>query len=146
VRETSLMNPSWLPGWSALVGFGGGLVFVWLTLLLSLWITSRSETIRIGDALRLLPDVIRLAHGLARDRSLPRGVRVRLWLLLAYLALPIDLVPDFIPVIGYADDAIAVVVTLRSITRTAGPAAIERHWPGTADGLAAVLRLARLPE
>lgn len=78
------------------------------------------------------------------ERS-PRGVRVRLWLLLAYLALPVDLVPDFIPVLGYADDAIVVVLVLRSVVRRAGPDAVARHWPGTAEGLAALRQVARLP-
>jgi uncharacterized membrane protein YkvA (DUF1232 family) len=53
-------------------------------------------------------------------------------------------VPDFIPVIGYADDAVVVALALRSVVRRAGPEAIERNWPGTPDGLAAVLRLARV--
>jgi uncharacterized membrane protein YkvA (DUF1232 family) len=58
----------------------------------------------LQQALRLLPDLLRLLRRLAGDRSLPRGVRVRLWLLLAYLAVPIDVIPDVIPVLGYADD------------------------------------------
>ncbi|WP_230425535.1 YkvA family protein [Streptomyces radicis] len=72
-------------------------------------------------------------------------MRVRLWLLLAYLAMPIDLVPDFIPVLGQADDAIVAALVLRSVVRAAGEEALERHWPGTADGLAVVRRLAGLP-
>lgn len=72
----------------------------WWDLLLGL-AAGRGGLVR--EALRLLPDVLRLLPRLAADRSLPRGVRVRLALLLAYLASPIDLVPDFIPVIGYAD-------------------------------------------
>lgn len=68
-----------------------------------------------------------------------------MWLLLAYLALPVDLVPDFIPVLGYADDAIVVVLVLRSVVRRAGPDAVARHWPGTAEGLAALRQVARLP-
>jgi len=56
--------------------------------------------------------------------------------------MPIDLVPDFVPVIGYADDAIAVGLVLRSVVRRAGPGPVSRHWPGTPDGLAAVYRLA----
>ncbi len=59
-------------------------------------------------------------------------------LLLGYLALPLDLVPDVLPVIGWADDVIAVVLVLRSVARRAGPEALERHWPGTPEGLAAV--------
>ncbi|WP_327434808.1 YkvA family protein [Streptomyces sp. NBC_01236] len=57
----------------------------------------------------------------------------------------VDLVPDFIPVLGYADDAIVVAAVLRSVVRHAGPDALARHWPGTPDGLAAVRRLAGLP-
>lgn len=116
---------------------------LWLVLLVALWL-GRPDELRIKDALRLLPDLIRLLHRLASDQTLPRGVRLRLWLLLAYLALPIDLVPDFIPAIGYADDAIIVALALRSVTRRAGPEALTKHWPGTADGLAAVRRLAGL--
>lgn len=62
-------------------------------------------------------------------------------LLLIYLILPIDLIPDFIPVIGYADDAIIVALALRSVTRRAGSAALETHWPGAPEGLQVVQRL-----
>jgi uncharacterized membrane protein YkvA (DUF1232 family) len=129
--------------WTWLAGIGGGLLLLWLALVVALWL-GRPDDVRIKDALRLLPDLVRLLRRLAGDPSLPRGVRVRLWLLLGYLALPLDLVPDFIPVIGYADDAVVVAVALRSVTRHAGPEALDRHWPGTADGLAAVRRLAGL--
>ena len=69
------------------------------------------------------------------------GARVRLSLLLGYLAMPIDLVPDFVPVLGYADDAIIVSLVLRSVVRRAGAHTVRRHWPGTDDGLAALARL-----
>ena len=116
-----------------------GLLLVWVVLVLALWRASPGET-RLREALRLLPDLLRLVRRLAADRTLPRGVRWRLWLLLGYLALPVDLVPDFLPVIGYADDAVVVVWALRAVTRAAGPEALERHWPGSAEGLAAVRR------
>jgi len=98
----------------------------------------------LKETLRLLPDLVRLLRRVAGDRSVPRATRARLWLLLAYLAIPIDLVPDFVPVLGYADDAIIVSLVLRSVVRRAGPQVIRRHWPGTADGLAALSRLAGL--
>lgn len=119
------------------------LLLLWLVLLVALWrIKPSADTLR--EAVRLLPDVLRLISRLARDRALPRAVRVRLWLLLGYLALPFDLVPDFVPVLGYADDAVLVVWALRSVTRRAGAPAVARHWPGTPDGLLVVRRLAGL--
>jgi uncharacterized membrane protein YkvA (DUF1232 family) len=96
------------------------------------------------DTLRLLPDLVRLFRRLAADPNLPRGVRIRLILLLAYLLSPLDLIPDFIPILGYADDVIIVAIALRSVTRRAGPEAIERHWPGTPQGLHAIRQLARI--
>jgi uncharacterized membrane protein YkvA (DUF1232 family) len=62
-------------------------------------------------------------------------------LVLLYLILPIDLVPDFIPVLGYADDAIFVAAALRAVVRRAGPEALDKYWPGTPEGLHAVRRL-----
>lgn len=129
--------------WSILAAVGGGLLLLWAGLLVALWV-GRPDELGLRDALRLLPDVVRLLRRLAGDPTLPRGVRVRLWLLLGYLALPLDLVPDFIPVIGYADDAVVVAVALRSVVRHAGTGALERHWPGTPDGLRLVCRMAGL--
>ncbi len=133
-----------MPDWAwTLVGVLGGLLLCWLVLMAVLWAT-RPDDLRLRELLRLLPDVLRLVHRLAGDGTLPRGVRVRLWLLLGYLALPIDLVPDFVPVLGHADDAIVVALVLRSVVRHAGAAALDRHWPGTPDGLAALRRASRL--
>jgi uncharacterized membrane protein YkvA (DUF1232 family) len=111
-----------------------GLLLLWLVLLALLWRT-KPDDVNLRDAVRLVPDVLRLIKRLAADRNLPRGIRLRLLLLLGYLALPIDLVPDFIPVLGYADDVVVVVIVLRSVVRVAGPEALERHWPGTPEGL-----------
>ena len=119
----------------------GGLLVVWLVLLALLW-RARPDELGAREALRLLPDVVRLVRRLAADRSLPTGVRVRLWALLAYLLSPLDLVPDFLPVIGYADDVVVVAWALRSVVRRAGYEALERHWPGQPAGLAVVSRLA----
>ncbi|MBC3761941.1 YkvA family protein [Quadrisphaera oryzae] len=133
--------------WGTALAVAGGLVVAlvlcWLLLLAVLWRVSRGRT-SWRDALRLLPDLLRLVRRLAADRTLPRGVRVRLWLLVAYLASPVDLVPDVLPVIGWADDVLVVVLVLRSVVRRAGPQALERHWPGTPDGLAAIRSLCGL--
>lgn len=131
--------------WQALLAVAAGLVLAYVVLLGLLWGYGRRhpDTVSMSDALRLLPDVLRLIRRLAADPSLPTGLRIRLALLLLYLASPIDLVPDVIPVVGYADDAIAVALVLRSVIRRAGPEAIERHWPGTPDGAEIIQRLAR---
>ena len=123
-----------------LLAAAAGLVLLWLLLLGALLVAKPRGT-GLREALRLLPDLLRLLPRLARDGSLPRDVRVRLWLLLGYLALPIDLVPDVIPVLGYADDAILVALVQRTVVRRSGVPALERHWPGTPDGLAALLGL-----
>ena len=122
------------------------LLCVWLALVALLYAAGRryDDPPRVREILRLIPDVVRLLHRLVKDRSLPRGVRLRVFALIGYLAMPIDLVPDFIPVIGYADDVVIVALTLRSITRVAGVDALDRHWPGTPEGLGALKRLVGL--
>ena len=120
----------------------GGLL-LWGVLLLLLWRT-RPPDLTVREALRLLPDLVRLVRRLAADRSLPRGVRVRLWLLLVYLLSPVDLVPDVVPVLGYADDVVVVALALRSVVRAAGAPTVQRAWPSGPAGLAVVQRLAGL--
>jgi uncharacterized membrane protein YkvA (DUF1232 family) len=107
-------------------------------------VRARPRGALLAEALRLLPDVLRLIRRLAADPDLPRAVRFRLGALLVYLASPIDLIPDFIPVLGYADDAIIVTAVLRSVVRRAGVDAVRAHWPGTDDGFAALARLTGL--
>lgn len=128
---------------SLLLGLAAALALTY-ALLLGALLLARPKGSLLGESLRLLPDVLRLVRRLGADRSLPVGLRLRLWLLLAYLAMPIDLVPDVIPVIGYADDAILVGLVLRSVTRRAGAEVVRGHWPGTDNGFAAVARVAGL--
>jgi uncharacterized membrane protein YkvA (DUF1232 family) len=126
--------------WQVLLGIAGGLVLAWLALVVAL-LVAKPEKGLLREAMRLLPDLLRLLRRLAADPGMPRGVRVRLVLLLAYLALPIDLIPDFIPVLGYADDAIVVTLVLRGTVRRAGLDAVRARWPGSDEGFAALCRL-----
>jgi uncharacterized membrane protein YkvA (DUF1232 family) len=130
--------------WRTLLGIAVALLVAWGVLVVFL-VLARPRGSLIQEALRLLPDTLRLLRRLATDRALPRGVRVRLWLLLVYLAMPVDIIPDFIPVIGYADDAIIVCWVLRSVVRRAGAKAVRRSWPGTEAGLEVLWRVAGLP-
>ena len=125
--------------WSGLVG----LALTYLALLAAL-LVARPKGNLLGEAVRLLPDLLRLLRRLAADSTVPRAVRVRLWLLLGYLALPFDILPDFVPVLGYADDAIIVSLVLRSVMRRADAPVIRRQWPGTDDGFGALARLTGL--
>jgi uncharacterized membrane protein YkvA (DUF1232 family) len=126
--------------WDLLLSVGAALLITWLALVTAV-IVSRPRRGSLRQAFRLLPDALRLVRRLASDRTLPRGIRVRLALLLAYLALPVDLIPDVIPVIGYADDAIIVIAVLRSVVRRAGIDPVRAHWPGTEDGFSVLMRL-----
>jgi len=89
-----------------------------------------------------IPDCLVLVRRLLADPRVPRRRKALLWLLVGYLALPFDLVPDFIPVAGQLDDAIAVALVLRAVLRSGGPMLLGEHWPGPAASLAVVSRLA----
>jgi uncharacterized membrane protein YkvA (DUF1232 family) len=129
--------------WMIPAGIAAALVVIWLALAVTLWI-AKPDDVGLKDMLRLLPDVLRLLKRLATDPQLPRRIRVVLIVLLAVIASPIDLIPDFIPVLGYADDVIITVLVLRWVSRTAGADALAAHWPGTPDGLDALRRLCGL--
>jgi uncharacterized membrane protein YkvA (DUF1232 family) len=129
--------------WDLLIALGAGILAGWLALLIAL-VLIRPKGPLLAEAVRLLPDLLRLLRRLAADSTLPRGVRARLALLMAYLALPVDLIPDFLPVIGYADDAVIVAFVLRGVVRRAGIEAVRAHWPGTESGFAALSRLTGL--
>ena len=126
--------------WELAIGAAVALAATWLALVVVL-VAVRPRGGLLPEALRILPDLLRLIRRLAADTSLPTGVRVRLGLLLAYLAMPFDLIPDFIPLLGYADDAIVGTFVLRGVVRRAGQDAVRAHWPGSDDGFAALARL-----
>ena len=105
--------------WDVAVGIAAALTLAWVALIVALAFL-RPPGGLVREALRILPDVLRLIRRLAADKTLPSGVRIRLWMLLAYLALPFDLIPDFIPVLGYADDAVIVTAVVRGVVRRAG--------------------------
>lgn len=128
---------------SIVIGFGVTIVVLWLLLVVALFVV-RPKGRGIAETVGLVPDLIGLFARVSKDRSLPRSVRLRVVLLLVYLASPIDLVPDFIPVVGYADDAILTYVVLRSVVRRTSNEVLAKHWRGSPAGLDAVYRLLAL--
>jgi len=123
----------------------GCLVTAWLGFIAFVFVI-RPDGTSLSDEMRLLPDTLRLVRRLAADGTIPRRTRWLVWLLVLYLASPLDLVPDFLPAIGFADDAIITAFVLRHVIRRAGPDKLQEHWPGSPDGLKTLTRLLRLPE
>lgn len=127
-----------------LLSIAATLLTAWLLLVITLMVM-RTKGVPVTEGLRLLPDVLRLLRSLAADRTLPWTVRARVWIALAWLINPLDLIPEFLPLIGPADDIIVVTILLRSLIRRAGPETVRRHWRGTPQGLAVLSRLCKLP-
>jgi uncharacterized membrane protein YkvA (DUF1232 family) len=113
---------------------------IWAALVVVVWRLAPSQTSAM-DVVRLLPDVLRLATRLARDPATPRSSRLALAGLALWIASPIDLIPEFLPVIGPLDDIVVAAIVLRWVGRRVGEDALRSHWPGTPDGFALVLRL-----
>ncbi|MEA2250647.1 MAG: hypothetical protein QOG70_889 [Solirubrobacteraceae bacterium] len=89
-----------------------------------------------------VPDCVVLVGRLLRDPRVPRSRKALLAALVAYLALPFDLIPDVIPVAGQLDDAILVAVVLRAVLRSGREDLLREHWRGPERSLAVVRRLA----
>jgi hypothetical protein len=124
--------------WS-LVGVGVFLL-LYAAHVLVLVIGGRRESARALAG--FIPDCIVLCGRLLGDPRVPRRKKVLLVALAGYLALPFDLVPDFIPVAGQLDDVVIVALVLRSLVRGGGEPLVREHWPGPENSLALVLRLA----
>jgi len=115
-------------------------VIAWAFFLLVLVLLGRRNDAKVMA--RFIPDMIVLFKRLLGDKRVPRKRKALLWLTLVYLALPIDIVPDFIPVAGQLDDAIVVALVLRWMLRGVDPIVLDELWPGPSSGLALLKRAA----
>lgn len=115
-------------------------VGLWALLVLAIWRSAPSRATAI-DVVRLLPDLLRMTAGLAGDPATPRSCKVALGVLAVWLASPIDLIPEFVPVIGPLDDIVVSAIVLRWVGRRVGEDALRAHWPGSNEGFGLVLRL-----
>jgi uncharacterized membrane protein YkvA (DUF1232 family) len=94
--------------------------------------------------LQALPTIIRALVGIAADPSLPRAAKIALGAAALYLASPIDLVPDFIPLLGYVDDLLLAAILVDGILNFADRSLVRRYWPGRPASLDKVARTAHL--
>ena len=115
-----------------------GLVLLWAVLLVVFWVL-RPKGVPIRELLGLIPDVLRLIRSVIGDRSVPLDVRTVLVGLLAWILSPIDLIPEFIPVLGPMDDVVVAVVAMRYVRRRLGVEDLRRRWVGSDAGFAMLL-------
>lgn len=124
--------------WWLLIGIGAAVVvyagFV-------LWLVAAGRREDAQALATFIPDCVVLVGRLARDPRVPRRRKLLLVALLGYLALPFDLVPDFIPVAGQLDDVIVVVFVLRRLLGSSGEQLLREHWPGPERTLTLIVRL-----
>ncbi|MGH2483181.1 MAG: YkvA family protein [Candidatus Limnocylindria bacterium] len=119
--------------WRILGGIALSLIGAWALFVALLWFI-RPRGMRLVELVRIVPDVLRLVRDLLADRTVPLSARLALIGLLAWLISPVDLIPEFIPVLGPVDDVVVAVLVLRYVRRKVGLAELRRRWPGSAEG------------
>jgi uncharacterized membrane protein YkvA (DUF1232 family) len=120
----------------------GVVAAVWVVAVAVLWFFGRR--VAAVQLARAIPDLVALCRGLLSDPRVPLGSKVLVGGAIVWLISPIDLVPEFIPVLGPLDDVIVVALVLRHLVKRAGPEVLHEHWRGDQRVLRTVLRLAGL--
>jgi uncharacterized membrane protein YkvA (DUF1232 family) len=123
-----------------ILGIVVGIAVLWAVVLVLFWFL-RPKGVSVREVVRIVPDVVRMLRDIVRDPASPLDVRLVLIGLLAWIVSPIDLIPEFIPVLGPMDDAVVAVVALRYVRRRVGVAAMRARWPGSDDGFALLGRV-----
>ena len=92
----------------------------------------------VADAITMMPNIVKLVARLLKDPRVPRRAKITLGFAAAYVASPIDLIPEVIPVLGWADDVLILMFAIDSLIDRAGDEIVEEHWDGPGDLLALV--------
>ncbi len=116
------------------------LLALWALLILVLWLL-RPKGVPLREVIRVVPAVLRLLRSIISDTNAPKDVRLVIGLLLAWIISPIDLIPEFIPVIGPFDDVVIAIVALRYVRRRLGIDDLRQRWSGSAEGFALLERV-----
>jgi uncharacterized membrane protein YkvA (DUF1232 family) len=102
----------------------------------------KPDLLRAGkEALLFFPRLVQLLYRLARDPEVPRPAKAVLGFTVVYLLSPIDIIPDFIPVLGYLDDLYIVALAVSFVLESAGEAKVRQHWTGSQDVIEVVNRV-----
>jgi uncharacterized membrane protein YkvA (DUF1232 family) len=136
----ALQSPPELGLWQTIVVAALATASLYAVFVAVLVLAGRREGARAAAA--FVPDCVVLFRRLLSDPRVPRRKKLVLAALIPYLLMPFDLVPDFIPVAGYLDDAVIVAFALGYVLRDSGPDLIAAHWPGPPASLKLVLRFA----
>ena len=123
-----------------LLGVLVGLAAAWLLFVALLWML-RPRDVRLGELVRVVPDIARLCRDVLADRGAPVRTRIAIAGLLVYLVNPIDLVPEFIPVLGPLDDVVVAVLVLRYVRGRLGTDGLRDRWRGTPEGFGLLQRV-----
>ena len=121
-----------------LIVLAGGLL-AYLGVVLALVVVGRRTDARAVAG--FVPDCLVLCRRLLADSRVPRRHKALLAGLIGYLASPLDLIPDFIPVIGQLDDVLIAVLTLRTVRRGVRRSIVRQHWPGPPQSLRVIERV-----
>ena len=125
-----------LPLWAGILLI---LVAIWIVVAVVLVIVGRVLLAR--ELALLVPNLVRMFGGLLRDPRVPLRAKIVVGIASLWLASPIDLIPDFVPIAGQLDDAIVAALALRFILRTTDGAVVRQHWHGDPATLERVLRM-----
>jgi uncharacterized membrane protein YkvA (DUF1232 family) len=117
------------------------LIAVWIGAIVAL--VAAGRRVAAKTLATLIPNLVALFKGLLTDARVPTGSKVLLGCAIVWLVSPIDLVPEFVPVLGPLDDAVVAALVLRHLARVAGPDVVRDHWRGEPKTLEAILRLTR---
>jgi uncharacterized membrane protein YkvA (DUF1232 family) len=128
-----------LPAWANVLLV---LIAIWIVVVIVLVIVGRVLLAR--ELALLLPNLIRLFGGLLRDPRVGLPTKIVVGIASLWLASPIDLIPEFIPIIGSLDDAIVAALVLRFVLNSTDGDVVREHWHGDPATLARLLRLASL--
>jgi uncharacterized membrane protein YkvA (DUF1232 family) len=141
LQPTIAMTSWWASIVLAAVGIG---LLLYLACIVVLYVRGKKDDARAWAG--FIPDCVVLGKRLLGDPTVPRRAKLLVAVLVVYLALPFDLVPDFIPVAGVADDAILAALVLRYVLRSVSTRTLAARWPGPEPSLRLLLRLAGQPD